>query len=75
MTRRLSLRELADETGADVSLLQRLADLGVIRPGPGGSFHPGDVIRVDAVTSFLDAGVSLEKIGEAIEHDLFTFEY
>lgn len=75
MTRRLTLRELADETGAEVSLLQRLADLGVIRPGSGGSFHPGDVIRVDAVSSFLDAGVSLEKIGEAMEHDLFTFEY
>lgn len=71
----LTLRELADETGAEVSLLQRLADLGVIKPGPGGTFPRRDVIRVDAVTSFLDAGVSLEKIGEAMEHDLFTFEY
>ena len=75
MTRRLTLSELADETGAENSLLQRLADLGVIKPEPDGTFHPGNVIRVDAVTSFLDAGVSLEKIGEAIEHDLFTFEY
>lgn len=75
MTRRLSLTELADETGTEVDLLQRLADLGVIKPEPDGSFHPGDVIRVDAVTSFLDAGVPVGKIGEAIEHDLFTFEY
>ena len=75
MTRRLTLTELADETGTEVHLLQRLANLGVIKPEPDGSFHPGAVIRVDAVTSFLDAGVPVEKIGEAIEHDLFTFEY
>jgi adenylate cyclase len=75
VTRTLSLDELADETGAEVSLLRTLVALGVIKPRSDGSFHAGDVIRVDAVTAFLDAGVSLEKIGEAVEHQLFTFEY
>ncbi len=75
MTRSLTLTDLAEESGTDIKLLRRLAEIGVIRPGGDGTYSPGDVIRVDAVRSFVDAGVTLDKIAEAIEHGLFTFEY
>ena len=75
MTRSLSLADLAKETGVDLPLLRRLEEIGVIRPGGDGAYSPGDLIRIDAVGSFIDAGVTLEKIAEAMEHGLFTFEY
>lgn len=75
MTRSLTLTDLAEETGVDVTLLRLLEEIGVIRRGEEGAYSPGDVIRIDAVGSFIDAGVTLEKIAEAMEHGLFTFEY
>ncbi len=75
MTRTLSLADLAEETGVDITLLRRLEEIGVIRPGGDETYSPGDVIRVDAVRAFVDAGVTLDKIAEALEHGLFTFEY
>jgi adenylate cyclase len=73
--RTLDHAELADETSSDPELLDRLVEAGVISPDPLGRYVAGDIIRVEAVKSFLDAGVTIEKIGEAIEHGLFTFEY
>lgn len=75
MSRALSLADLAAESGVAIPILQRLAQIGAITPDASGSYSPGDVIRVDAVKSFLDAGIPLEKITEAVEHRLFTFEY
>lgn len=75
MARSLTLTDLAEESGVDLTLVRRLAEIGVIRAGESGAYTPGDVIRVDAVRSFLNAGVTLEKIAEALEHGLFTFEY
>lgn len=75
MPRTLTLTGLAEETESDPGLLERLADIGVITPDTDGLYTAGDIIRVEAVKSFLEAGVSIEKIGEAIERQLFTFEY
>ena len=75
MTRTLTLTDLAEETGVDLPLLRRLAEIGVIRHGDDGTYTSGDVIRVEAVRSFVDAGVTVDKIAEALEHGLFTFEY
>jgi class 3 adenylate cyclase len=73
--RTLTLAALAKETESETGLLERLAAVGVITPDVDGRYTSGDVIRVEAVKSFLHAGVTIEKIAEAIEHDLFTFEY
>lgn len=75
MRRTLTLAALAKETESETGLLERLAAVGVITPDVAGSYTAGDVIRVEAVKSFLNAGVTIEKIAEAIEYDLFTFEY
>ena len=75
MRRTLTLAALAKETESETGLLERLAAVGVITPDVAGSYTAGDVIRVEAVKSFLNVGVTIEKIAEAIEHDLFTFEY
>jgi adenylate cyclase len=73
--RTLTLAALAKETESETGLLERLAAVGVITPDVDGRYTSGDVIRVEAVKSFIHAGVTIEKIAEAIEHDLFTFEY
>lgn len=75
VARLLELDDLADETSTEPGLLECLREIGVITPGADGMYRAGDVIRVDAARSFLDSGLSVEKIGEAIEHGLFTFEY
>ncbi|HEX6299246.1 MAG TPA: adenylate/guanylate cyclase domain-containing protein [Acidimicrobiia bacterium] len=75
MRRTLTLAALAKETNSEAGLLERLAAVGVIAPDVEGMYTSGDIIRVEAVKSFLDAGVTIEKIEEAIEHGLFTFEY
>jgi adenylate cyclase len=73
--RSLTLAALAKETESETGLLERLAAVGVIAPDAEGMYTSGDVIRIEAVKSFLGAGVTIEKIAEAIEHGLFTFEY
>ncbi len=75
MGRTLTIEELADETGADTDLLRRLTDIGVLGPGADQRYSSGDIIRVEAMRAFLDAGVSIEKIAAALEQGLFTFEY
>lgn len=75
MRRTLTLAALAKETESETGLLERLAAVGVIAADVEGMYTSGDVIRVEAVKSFLHAGVTMEKIAEAIEHGLFTFEY
>ncbi len=75
MARLLDLNELAEETSTEFGLLECLREIGVIAPDVDGVYTAGDVIRVDAAKSLLDSGLSVEKIGEAIDLGLFTFEY
>lgn len=75
MARLLDLDDLAEETSTELGFLERLRKIGVIAPRADGMYRAGDVIRVDAARSLLDSGLSVEKIGKAIEAGLFTFEY
>lgn len=75
MARLLDLDDLAEETSTELGLIERLRKIGVIASRADGMYRAGDVIRVDAARSLLDSGLSVEKIGKAIEAGLFTFEY
>jgi hypothetical protein len=71
----LTRDELAAETGADVGLLDQLVRRGVLRPDERGRFSSGDVIRVEAVRSFLVAGVTLGHNQVALESGQVTLEF
>jgi adenylate cyclase len=75
VTRSLTLQQLADETDTDPSLLSSLTDIGVLHPGPGPTYIPGDIIRVESARSLLDAGLTLDDIATAVDSGLFTFEF
>lgn len=75
MTRILTKAELAKEAGARPELVDRLVAIGALAPDADGLFKSGDIIRVDAVKSFLDAGFTIGQLGDALGHGLFTFEY
>jgi len=75
MPRALSLEQLAEESDSEPELLRRLVGIGVLRPGSHGRFIAGDIIRVEAARSFLDAGLSFDDIAAALDSGLFTFEF
>lgn len=73
--RTLMPAELAQETGVDLSLVDRLVAMMVLRPGPDGLLTSGDVVRVDAVRAFLEAGVGIDRIQAALDSGEFTFDF
>ncbi|HSK07195.1 MAG TPA: adenylate/guanylate cyclase domain-containing protein [Acidimicrobiia bacterium] len=75
MARRLQIDELASEAGASVELIERLTEIGVLRPQPDGWYGAGDLIRLEALNAFLDAGVSVDQLAAALTEGVFTFEY
>ena len=75
MVRRLQVRELADEAGASPELIETLTQVGVLKPEADGSYGAGDLIRLEAVNAFLDAGVTLDQLEAALSTGMFTFEY
>ena len=59
--------ELAGRARVAPEVVQRLVELGILRPGPGAApFGLGDVRRVRLVDACGRAGLSLEGIGQAI---------
>lgn len=67
--------DLAGETGVSPALIAQLAEIGVLTADEEGKFVAGDIIRIEAVKSFLDAGLPLDVLAEAIDQGLFTFEF
>jgi adenylate cyclase len=75
MARELQIDELATESGASPDLIEVLTQVGVLNPQPGGWYGAGDLIRLEAVNAFLEAGVSLDQLAAALSKGIFTFEY
>jgi adenylate cyclase len=60
------LSEAAGRAGVDVDELDRLVEMGIVRPGPDARFTAGDIRRVGMVRSLVAAGVPLDGLGAAI---------
>jgi adenylate cyclase len=73
--RGLTLEQLAAETGTDPSLLENLTEIGALKPTEGHLYVGGDIIRVEAARSLLDAGLTLGDISNAVTSGLFTFDF
>jgi adenylate cyclase len=70
-----SRQEVAERAGVDPDYVDRLVELGILRPGSGTTFSPGDVRRARWVQSFERAGVPLEGMATAVRDGALSFSY
>jgi class 3 adenylate cyclase len=70
-----SRQDVADLAGVDPDYVDRLVELGILRPGGGDTFSPGDVRRARWVQSFERAGVPLEGMAAAVRDGALSFTY
>jgi adenylate cyclase len=71
----VSRRDVADRAGVDSGYVDRLVELGILKPGSGDVFSPGDVRRARWVLSFERAGVPLEGMATAVRDGAISFTY
>src|SRR5918995_6227684 len=71
----LSKQEVADRAGVDSDYVDRLVELGIVKPTGGDTFSPGDVRRARWVQSFERAGVPLEGMATAVRDGALSFSY
>jgi adenylate cyclase len=70
-----SRHEAARRAGVDVDYVDRLIELGILNPGPGVAFSPGDVRRARWVHGLEAAGVPLEGMAAAVREGVLSFSY
>ena len=71
----LSKQEVADRAGVDPGYVDRLVELGILKPGSGDIYSPGDVRRARWVQSFERAQVPLEGMATAVRDGALSFSY
>jgi adenylate cyclase len=62
-----SAQEVARRAGMNASYLARLVELGILTPGEGGTFRPGDVPRARLVQALEQGGVPLDGMAAAVQ--------
>jgi adenylate cyclase len=70
-----SRQELAQRAGVDPGYVDRLVELGILTPGAGDAFSPGDVLRARWLQNFEGAGVPLEGMAAAVRDGALSFSY
>jgi adenylate cyclase len=70
-----SRREVAERAGVDPGYVDRLVELGILTPGPGGVLSSGDVVRARWVQSSERAGVPLERMGAAVRDGALSLSF
>ena len=70
-----SRQEVARRAGVDSDYVDRLVELGILRPGTGDTFSPGDVRRARWVHSFEEAGVPLDGMAAAVRDGALSFSF
>jgi adenylate cyclase len=71
----LSKQDVADRAGVDSGYVDRLVELGILKPSSGDTFSLGDVRRARWVQSFERAGVPLEGMATAVRDGAISFTY
>jgi adenylate cyclase len=71
----LSKQNVADRAGVDSDYVDRLVELGILKPSSGDTFSTGDVRRARWVQSFERAGVPLEGMATAVRNGTLSFSY
>jgi hypothetical protein len=70
-----SRREVALRAGVDTDYVDRLVKLGILKPGVGDAFSPGDVLRARWVHSLERAGVPLDGMAAAVRNGALSFSF
>jgi adenylate cyclase len=70
-----SRQEVAQRAGVDPDYVDRLVELGILTPGTGDGFSPGDVLRARWVQSLERAGVPLEGMAAAVRDGSLSFSF
>ena len=71
----LSRQEVARRAGVDPHYVDRLVELGILTPGAGDAFSPGDVLRARWVQSLERAGVPLDGMAAAVRDGALSFSF
>jgi class 3 adenylate cyclase len=71
----LSRQEVARKAGVDPEYVDRLVELGIVRPGDDDALSSGDVRRARWVHSLEAAGVPLEGMAAAVRNGTLSFSY
>jgi len=66
---------VARRAGVDPGYVDRLAQLGILSPGPGGGFSGADALRVRWVYGLERAGVPLEEMAAAVKQGVLSFSF
>jgi adenylate cyclase len=70
-----SRREVAERAGVDPGYVDRLVEVGILTPGAGDGFSPGDVLRARWVQSLERASIPLEGIAAAVRDGALSFTF
>lgn len=70
-----SRQEVAQRAGVDSDYIGRLVELGILKPGSGDEFSPGDVLRARWVQSWERAGVPVDGMGAAVQEGALSFSF
>ena len=70
-----SRQEVARRAGVDPGYVDRLVELGILRPGPGGAFSQGDVRRARWVHGLERSGVPLDRMAAAVRDGALSFSF
>jgi adenylate cyclase len=70
-----SRREVARRAGVDPDYVDRLVELGILKPDTGGAFSPGDALRARWVQSLERAGVPLDGMAAAVRDGALSFTF
>ena len=68
-------QEVAQRAGVDPDYLDRLVELGILRPAAGEVFAAGDVLRARWLQSLERAGVPLEGLAAAVRDGVLSFSF
>ena len=63
--RSLTRNQIADQAGVNPAFVDRLVDIGVLVPGEGDTFVPGDVRRARLLDGLAASGLPVEDVAEA----------
>jgi adenylate cyclase len=68
-------QEVAQRAGVDPDYVDRLVDLGILTPGAGDAFSPGDALRARWLQSLERAGVTLDGMAAAVRDGALSFSF
>ena len=70
-----SRQEVARRAGVDPAYVDRLVELGILRPGQDDAFSQSDVLRARWVHGLEEAGVPLDGMATAVRDGTLSFSY